>query len=156
VVFVNDADINPVADTVSRIHETYGNVLRTVLPNMEDLQANSILSRDGFSCGCLIFSDQDGAGGTLENIIEPMMRKQQPDRHASADAFVAKHASPQTVAGNTERPSKKLKAVLTIAGQIDFPSYGLSVIIRDSDALNWHHLKDDPRCAKCIQVLTGV
>ena len=156
VLFVNDADISPVGDMLNRICTTYATVLKPVLPNLNELRANSILKSDGFSCGCLIFCNHDGTSGTLENILEPIMRKGQIDRHTDADAFVLKHATSNTVAGNAERPSKKLKAVLTAAGQMDFPSCGLSVIIRDSNALNWEYVKDDAKCLECLHILVSV
>ena len=156
VVFVNDADVSPVSETLNRIHENYTEVLKPILPNYANLQANGTMKDGDFSCGCLIFSDVEGSSGTLESIIEPIMRKQQCIRHEDADSFVSKHATEGTAAGNSERPSKKQKALLTAAGQIDFPSYSLSVIIRDTAALKWEYLKDDPRCMKCVEVLTGV
>ena len=156
VVFVNDADMSPVSETLDRVRTAYCEVLKPILSKVDQLQANGTIRENGFACGCLIFSDSEEQAGTLESIIEPIMRKQQSARHDDADVLVSKHATVDTAAGNTKRPSKKRKALLTAAGQIDFPSCSLSVIIRDTAALKWEDLKNDPRCTKCVEVLTRV
>ena len=152
VVFVADQD-SETSKPVAGVIERYGSVMKDLIPEFASITANAFVRNGAFGAGTCIFSKSEEQTGTLEHVIYPIIKKAAPGRHQDAEAFIDKNpVKGEGVAAD----AKRLKAIMTIAGQPEKPGAPLSVILRDTQFLNDGDLKGDPLCQRYLTVLLGV
>jgi|ERR1035441_1340569 hypothetical protein len=155
LVFVNDADELGINQRLANLKTTYTPILHTILPRFSLMSANDVLNDGPFSAGCCIFAEPGKNTGTLENILAPLMRVRQQSRQDVAQQFVLDHI-PGTKIEVTTPASRRIKAVLTVAGQHNLYGDSLVVIVRDSDALHREDMAKSLHCCTYAKVLTRI
>ena len=148
VVIVNDADRIGIDERLKDIKNRYGEVVMMILPEFDGVPANGVIRGAEFGAGTCIFAKPGVGLGTLEDIIFPMLQEANPSVMEDATEFINKHP--------TAKPAKKLKAIITVAGQPENPGFALSVILRDNPYLKDEVLKASPLCQQYLKVLMDV
>ena len=160
VIFVGDADDNGIESKASYWRKEFEAVLTPVIPRFAELMANApdkIVRCGDFSAGCCVFTSSGRTTGTLEDVVWPLLYQGISARLDDAQKYVATHGVSGTEVARGKNPStKKQKAALTIAGQIDSPGYALSVVLRDTLAFDDDLLRSDTACNTLIQTLIHV
>ena len=160
VLFVRDADDRGIDARVDQLRAEFTEILKPVLPSIDQLTANDPdkIVRDGdFSAGCCIFSAPDKNTGTLEDIVWPLLQPWMPPRMDEARQYVDTHGVADTAVARGQNPAaKRLKAALTIAGQMDAPGYALSVVMRDTPAFNDEAIRGNSVCQMLTRMVLEI
>lgn len=158
LVLTGDADQAGVDAKVEYWKEHYGPKLQSVLPDFGKLVPNDpeqVVRNGDFRASCCVFAKAGTAMGSLEDVVWPLVYPQLSDRLDEALAYVRKFGVEGTKVTRGRNPdAHKLKASLTIAGQIDSPGYALSVVLRDTKAFDDERLRNDPACGAIVRMLT--
>lgn len=83
--------------------------------------------------------------GDLEDITLPLMRRHNESLYQDADALINKHWPLES------GDKYKRKAAITIAGQMDHPSYSMAVVLKESDHLTNEALNADLACQRIVR-----
>lgn len=149
LIFTCDADSIGVTDRQTRWVEAFSESLKRVLPDTTGFSANdaSKIVRNGqCSLTGLVFAATNSEKGTLEDVLWKHLESGYQTKLSEGVDFIEKHGLEGTKVFDS--PSKKRKAAITIAGQMDSPGYSLSVILRDTKILDGDTLKRDAICMK--------
>ena len=97
--------------------------------DMPDLEHGKWIIGNGVPVGCFVFHDTGAPRktGTLETHVGPMTKDAWPDRFWAAKKFVDDNARERDAARRDK--AKRMKAIITSAGQFDNPGSPLSEII---------------------------
>jgi len=160
VLFVRDANDLGVDAKVAELQREFAEVLNPVLPGFVRLSANAPpdIIRDGdFSAGCCIFTGPGKTTGTLEEIIWPLLESQIPERLKDAREYVEAHGLAGTEVARGDKSSiKRVKAALTIAGQMDAPGCSLAVALREMPSFDDGSLSSDSICQMLTQMILAM
>jgi len=119
--FLFDANGEGVTSTLETFRDCYG----SHFGNLSNLE-HGRWAETSVPVGCFVFHGQDRTG-TLEDHLAPMVARAWPGRYAGAERFVDESRA----AGDevSKSGAKRLKAVITAAGQFDHPGDPMSKII---------------------------
>jgi hypothetical protein len=156
IVFVNDADEIGVLARQKLITGNHSEALSPLLSDFSKITANNALSKDGFGVGTCVFTAANSDMGTLEDIVWRLWSQSHLDRLHKSRELMNSLAVEGTKIGPGSTPSKRLKAILTAAGQTECPGYSLAVVLRETHALDENAMKADTACLSYINVLMEV
>jgi hypothetical protein len=127
--------------------------------NIETLNSHELIVKDDYEVGCYIFHDNEHPEqyGQLENIILKLMNTDNQnifedgikfidDNCLNADRskkFICNELTENYV-GNPQ--FKKMKSMISVAGQLQFSGSSNAVIIANTDYIKKDHLLDDLHC----------
>lgn len=154
VVFVRDADNLRAEVRLEELRDAFRDCLAPVLAidGLAQNDAASIVRSGDFSCAACIFSGATPVTGTLEEVVIPLLRGQLENRFGAAMKFIEDFGAKELPDGG----SKRLKAMLNIAGQIESPGCSLSVSLRDSPHLSNDGLQSCRLCQSYLQVIVAM
>lgn len=121
------------------------------MPNLE--HGKWIIGND-VPVGCFVFHDKDAPRktGTLETHVGPMAKNAWPDRFCAAKKFVDDNAREGDVVHGDG--AKRMKAIVTSAGQFDNPGSPLSEII-GRNGLPGEQFESSPASRELAEFLTA-
>lgn len=123
VAFLFDADDAGVRETVSTFQRDYG----SYYGDLDGVAHAQWLRTKTTPVGLYVFHADGKKIGTLENHVAPMVAAEWPDRYNAASAFIDQNSrSGHAVLRNEAR---RLKAVITAAGQFDHPGRPLGTVL---------------------------
>lgn len=122
--FLFDANGEGVAPTLAGFRERYGEHFG----DLSDLGHGGWLAETTVPVGCFVFhrSAQEPTG-TLEDHLAPMAAQEWPERYTEASRFIDDNRDGDDKVSGSE--AKRLKAVITVAGQFNHPGDPMSIII---------------------------
>ena len=98
--------------------------------NLDGVAHAQWLRTKGAPVGLYVFHAEGKDTGTLEHHTAPMVAAEWPDRYDAASRFIDENSKPEhAVMGNEAR---RLKAVMTAAGQFDHPGRPLGTVLARS------------------------
>lgn len=123
VAFLFDADEDGLAATVAEFRCRYG----AYVSGIADVEHCQWRQAETSPVGLYVFHGGPAKTGTIEHDLAPMAQAAWPSRYTAAERFVANHSA----AGDAVLRSdgRRLKAVMTAAGQFDHPGRPLSTVI---------------------------
>lgn len=124
--FLFDADDEGVSATVSAFQRNYAPYYGD-LGSVAPAQWTSTRSTP---VGLYVFHADDKETGTLEHHVAPMVESAWPERYAAARCYIDENRRPADAVSKSD--AKRLKAVITSAGQFDHPSRPLGTILAKS------------------------
>lgn len=157
LIFTCDADLIGVSGRQTLWVEAFSESLKGFLPDITGLLANdaSKIVRNGqCSVTGLVFAATGSENGTLEDVLWEHLESGYQSKLSEAVTFIEKHGTKGTKV--FDFPSKKRKAAITIAGQVDSPGYSLSVILRDTKTFDGNTLTQDEVCKNYWTVFTKI
>ena len=122
--FLFDANGEGVEATLARFRDAYG----AHFGDLSNLEHGGWLAKATVPVGCFVFhkSVQEPTG-TLEHHLAPMAAKAWPERYAEASRFIDDNRDEEDEVSGSE--AKRLKAIITAAGQFKCPGDPMSFII---------------------------
>lgn len=122
--FLFDADDGGLGATLDGFRKSYG----SHFGDLSGAGHGSWTNTETVPVGCFVFHrSEDDQTGTLEDHLAPMAEAAWPVRYASATRFVDKNQKPDRAVSRSQ--AKRLKAIITAAGQFDLPGNPLSQVI---------------------------
>lgn len=123
VAFLFDADNVGVRTTVSTFRRDYGSYYGDL-----DGVAHAQWSRTKTTqVGLYVFHADGKETGTLENHVAPMVATEWPERYDAAGRFIDQNSRSEHAVARNE--ARRLKAVITAAGQFDHPGRPLGTVL---------------------------
>ena len=123
VAFLFDANDAGLDATVSAFRSDYA----PHYGNLDGVAHAQWLRTEGAPVGLYVFHAEGKETGTLEHHTAPMVAEQWPARYDAANRFINENSKPEhAVLGNAAR---RLKAVMTAAGQFDHPGRPLVTVL---------------------------
>ena len=123
VAFLFDADDAGVPTTVSTFQRDYG----SYYGDLDGVAHAQWLKTKTTQVGLYVFHADGKETGTLENHVAPMVATEWPERYAAAGRFIDQNSRPGHAVSNNE--GRRLKAVITAAGQFDHPGRPLGAVL---------------------------
>lgn len=123
VAFLFDANQNGLVATIAAFQDRYG----AYFGGIGDIGHRKWNQTNTVPVGLFVFHGGPGNTGTIEHDLAPMVQAAWPDRYAAAEHFVADHS--KSVDEVLKSDGRRLKAVMTAAGQFDHPGQPLSTVI---------------------------
>ena len=122
--FVFDANDVGVADTLKEFRKRYSDHFEELV----EMKHGEWTTADHKLVGCFVICNGDGADtGTLEDHLAPMAEAAWPERYSEARSFIDDNA--KTGDAVCRSRAKRLKAVITVTGQLRQPGDPMSEII---------------------------
>ncbi len=100
--------------------------------------------------GVFVFHHADHEFGTLENHVEDMVKLVWPERYECASKFI--DCARKKCDFVLQRDADRLKAIITAAGQLEFPGRPLSRVI-DRRGIPPDRFRQLPECTKLVEFL---
>lgn len=132
IVFVRDADDSPSSTKLEGIINDYSDSIAGILPNFRECTLESAIWHENYSASVIIFTKTGTDRGALEDLLEPQLAEYFGSRWQDATAFLGTHCDHLTKLKPTSSTSKRLKAIIAIAGQPDQPGCSQAVIMREA------------------------
>ena len=123
VAFLFDADDEGLAATVAAFERRYG----TYFGGITDAGHGRWNRTTTVPVGLCVFHGGAGNTGTIEHALAPMVQAAWRDRYAAAENFVADNSKSGDAVSKSD--GRRLKAVMTAAGQFDNPGRPLATMI---------------------------
>ena len=123
VAFLFDADEEGLVATVAAFEKRYG----AYFGGIADAGHGKWNQTSTVPVGLYVFHSGTGDTGTIEHDVAPMVQAAWPDRYAAAERFVADNSKSGDAA--LKNDGRRLKAVMTAAGQFDHPGLPLSTVL---------------------------
>ena len=123
VAFLFDADDEGLDTAVSAFRRDYA----PYYGNLDGVAHAQWLSTKGVPVGLYVFHAEGKETGTLENHTAPMVADEWPDRYDAASRFIDGNSKPTHAVMRNE--ARRLKAVMTAAGQFDHPGRPLGTVL---------------------------
>ena len=124
VAFLFDADAAGLTATLEEFREHYSGHFG----DLSDTAHSQWVATDKCPVGVFVFHrSAEDETGTLEDHLEPMVSAAWPDRYASAHDFIDDNKQPGDEVSRSD--AKRLKAIITSAGQFHRPGLPLSSMI---------------------------
>lgn len=146
--FLFDADEKGLVTTVEEFRHRYG----AYFGGMEEAHHGQWTQTGTIPVGLYVFHGGSGGTGTVEHDLAPMVQAAWPRRYAAAERFVADHAEPGDAVLKSD--GRRLKAVMTAAGQFDNPGRPLSTVI-GRNGLPEAQYASSPACIALVNFLTA-
>ena len=121
--FLFDADKAGLVDTVATFEKRYG----AYFGGIADAAHGKWNQTTTVPVGLFVFHGGPSNTGTIEHDLAPMVQAAWPDRYAASECFVADHSKRGDKVLKSD--SRRLKAVMTAAGQFDNPGLPLSTVL---------------------------
>lgn len=121
--FLFDANAEGLSATLASFRDAYGAYFGDLI-NAEHGQWTDTLT---IPVGVYVFHKGVQETGTLDDHLAPMVESAWPDRYADAQHFIDSSKKPEDQASRNE--AKRLKAIITAAGQFDHPGRPLGTVI---------------------------
>ena len=123
VAFLYDANDAGLRTTVSEFRSAYA----PYYGDLDDVAHAQWLRTNATPVGLYVFHAEGEETGTLEHHTAPMVAVEWPDRYDAASRFIDENRKPEhAISGNEAR---RLKAVITAAGQFDHPGRPLGTVL---------------------------
>lgn len=126
VAFLFDADNAGVRTTVSTFRRDYG----SYYGDLDGVAHAQWLRTKTTQVGLYVFHADGKGTGTLENHVAPMVATEWPERYDAAGRFIDQNSRPGHAVLRNE--ARRLKAVITAAGQFDHPGRPLGTVLAKS------------------------
>ena len=123
VAFLFDANDEGIGATTSRFRSAYGSYYGA----LDGATHARWVATDKVPVGLYVFCANGGETGTLEHHVAPMVAAEWPERYNAAQEFIDGNSRPVDAIANND--SRRLKAVITAAGQFDHPGRPLATIL---------------------------
>ena len=123
VAFLFDADDAGVRTTVSTFRRDYG----SYYGDLDGVAHAHWLRTNTTQVGLYVFHADGKETGTLENHVAPMVATEWPERYDAAGRFIDQNSRPGHAVLRNE--ARRLKAVITAAGQFDHPGRPLGTVL---------------------------
>lgn len=123
VAFLFDANDEGIGATTSQFRSAYASYYG-------DLGAAvhaRWVTTDKVPVGLYVFCANGGETGTLEHHVAPMVAAEWPERYDAAQEFIDGSSRPADAVASND--SRRLKAVITAAGQFDHPGRPLATVL---------------------------
>lgn len=148
--FLFDADDRGLEETLDWFRLRY----EAHFGDMPDLEHGKWITGNDVPVGCFVFHDDDAPTktGTLETHVAPMAKGAWPDRFRAAMKFVDDNAREGDSVHGDE--AKRMKAIITSAGQFDNPGSPLSEII-GRNGLPGEQFERSPASRELAEFLTA-
>jgi len=147
ISFIIDADKEGIEKRNIEIKNRYSDILL----NINDLEHNNYIENEFFTkIGLYIFANTNDYGN-LEDIIFPIMKKENEKIFDDAELFFDNNfeASRLKKTNNVD----KSKSLIGIAGQLQFSGIANNNIIRQTDYLTNEKILDNPKCKEIIEFI---
>lgn len=123
VAFLFDADEEGLAATVAAFQKGYG----AYFGGIGDAAHGKWNQTTKVPVGLFVFHGGPRNTGTIEHDLAPMVQAAWPDRYAASERFVSDHSKRGDKVLKSD--DRRLKAVMTAAGQFDNPGRPLSTVL---------------------------
>ena len=122
--FLFDANGEGVMETLAGFRRHY----RSHFGDLSSLEHGEWIADTTIPVGCFVFhKGAHDQTGTIENHLVPMVERAWPDRYAEAERFVEDARTARDKVSSNE--AERLKAIITVTGQLGHPGDPMSVII---------------------------
>ena len=173
VIYSFDSDNKGVLVRLSEIEKEIQNVLPSFPSNVFSKNYSSSIFQ-GVTFGCQIFTEKDKDTGKLEDIVVPLMKKNNENIFESADNFIENHFDAARLyplkikidpTGITETRSTKnkdqlkfdkTKSLVAIVGQLQKSGMSNVVCIGQTDYLDKPKIDQDVKCQELINFLSSL
>ena len=148
IIYFLDSDDNGVLERISQLNSEVNDVL-----NIEPFTSHKeIYVHNHLKLGAFIFTGLDNDKGKLEDILMPLMKKDNEDIFDNADLYLKEHF-------NDSRKAQKFdndKSIIGIVGQLQISGASNTVCIKKSDYLTDMKIKADIKCVEIVDYLNSL
>jgi len=148
IVYFLDADDKGIAARISELNDEINEVIGiTPFTNHKE-----IFDYSGLKLGAYIFTGSNNDKGKLEDVLMPLMKKDNEDIFENADLYLKKYS-------NEERKVKKYdndKSIIGLVGQLQISGASNTVCIKRSDYLNDENITADQKCIEIVAYVTSL
>ena len=123
VAFLFDADDAGLNATVSAFRTAYA----PYYGSLDGIAHAQWLRTKATPVGLYVFHAEGEQTGTLEHHVAPMVQAEWPERYEAARGFIDQNSRPDHAVSSND--ARRLKAVITAAGQFDHPGRPLGTIL---------------------------
>lgn len=106
---------------------------------------------DKLKIGCFIFTQLDNEFGKLEDILLPLMKRENEVIFDNAEKYIDDHLVQERCRGKFDRG----KSTIGISGQLQKSGASNVVCISASDYITTKKINDDPTCLRIISFIEG-
>lgn len=150
VVYFLDSDEKGIATRISELNDEITEVLK-ISPFTNHRE---IYDHNGLKLGAYIFTGNDNDKGKLEDILMPLMVKDNELIFEEANTFLTNHFD------NNRVPKKEKfyedKSLIGVAGQLQLSGSSNTVCIKKSDYLNDVKIKANSKCVEIVDYVNSL
>ena len=142
VAYFFDADDKGIDTRILELNEEINEVLGIIPFNSH----KEIYTHQRLKLSSFIFTGNDNSTGKLEDLLMPLMKKDNESIFDNADEYLAKHF-------DNERKAQKYdndKSIIGIVGQLQISGASNTVCIKKSDYLNEEKIKANDKCKEIV------
>ncbi|MFY8187877.1 MAG: DUF3226 domain-containing protein [Flavobacterium sp.] len=110
-----------------------------------------IYIHQGLKLSSFIFTGNDNSKGKLEDLLMPLMKKDNETIFDNADDFLANHFDDERKAQKYDKD----KSIIGIVGQLQISGASNTVCIKKSDYLNEEKIKENYKCKEIVDFINS-
>ncbi len=148
VIYFLDSDDKGIAARILEINSEVNAII-----GIEPFASHKeIYNHSGLKLGAYIFTGDDNDKGKLEDVLMPLMRKDNDDIFINANTYLEKHFQDKRKAQKYDKD----KSIIGVVGQLQISGASNTVCIKKSDYLSKEKINADQKCIEIVGYINSL
>ncbi|SHE78662.1 DUF3226 domain-containing protein [Chryseobacterium sp. OV279] len=148
IIYFLDSDDKGISERISNLNTEINEII-----NIQPFKSHKeIYNHNGLKLGAFIFTGADNDTGKLEDILMPLMKKDNEDIFENANSYLKDHYND----GRKVQKYDNDKSIIGVVGQLQISGASNTVCIKKSDYLNDVKIKADIKCIEIVDYINSL